>query len=148
MTERAERGVGDGRPVTPPHDEPGRPGLVTAAVALWALLGVLLIGTALLFVLALIVPSADPGSGALPVIGAIVLLAAAGVGTVVCARLLRHGSRRARTVLTVLGSVLAVVGLVQVTFRGVGGSWFVAFLVAVVLLHLPAARAYFARDGR
>ena len=53
-----------------------------------------------------------------------------------------------RTVLTVLGSVLAVVGLVQVTFRGVGGSWFVAFLVAVVLLHLPAARAYFARDGR
>ena len=57
----------------------------------------------------------------------------------------RRGSRRARTGLTAVGVVLAAVGLVQVTFLGVGGAWFVAFVAGAVLLHLPAARAWFGR---
>jgi hypothetical protein len=46
----------------------------------------------------------------------------------------------------VLGGVLAVAGLVQVTFLGAGGVWFVAFVVGAVLMHLPAARAWFGRS--
>ena len=74
-----------------------------------------------------------------------VVLAAGGVVTVVAARRAGRGSRGARTGLTAVGVVLAAVGLVQVTFLGVGGAWFVAFVAGAVLLHLPAARAWFGR---
>lgn len=132
--------------VTPPDEEPGRPGVVTAAVALWIVLGVLMVGTALLFALALAFGGVGPGTAPLAVVAAMVLLAAGGVGTVIAARRLGRGSRRARTALTAVGGVLAAVGLVQVTFLGAGGAWFVAFLVGAVLLHLPAARAWFGRS--
>ena len=72
-------------------------------------------------------------------------LAALGVGTLWATRGLRAGSRPARSALTAVGLVLAVAGLVQLTFLGVGGVYFVAFAVGALLLHLPAARAYFAR---
>jgi hypothetical protein len=141
VTERA----GDRTAVTPPEEEPGRPGVVTAAVVVWAVLGVLMIGTALLFALGLLLGSRAPDTGAIGLVAAMVVLAAGGVGTVVSARRLAGGSRAARAGLTVLGAVLAVAGLVQVTFLGVGGVWFVAFVVGAVLLHLPAARAWFGR---
>jgi hypothetical protein len=140
----AER-AGDRTAVTPPREEPGRPGVVTAAVVLWTVLGVLMVGSALLFGLGLVLGGADPGTGPVAVVAAMVVLAAAGVGTLVAARRLAGGSRAARAGLTVLGAVLAVAGLVQVTFLGVGGVWFVAFVVGAVLLHLPAARAHFGR---
>ncbi len=143
MTEYAssgERGA-----VTPPRDDDtGRPGLVTAAVAVWAGIGALMIGAALLFLLGLLVGAADPSTSPAAVAAAMVVLAAAGAGVLVGARRLGQGSRTARVALTVLGAVLAVAGLVQVTFLGVGGVWFVAFAVGAVLLHLPAARAFFA----
>jgi hypothetical protein len=141
VSERA----GDRATVTPPQEEPGRPGVVTAAVVLWTVLGVLMIGTALLFAYGLLVGVPDPGTSTLAVVAAMVVLAAGGVGTVVSARRLAGGLRAARAGLTVLGAVLAVAGLVQVTFLGVGGVWFVAFVVGAVLLHLPAARAWFGR---
>jgi hypothetical protein len=141
VTERA----GDRTTVTPPEEEPGRPGVVTAAVVLWTVLGVLMCGTALLFAYGLLFGVPDPGTRPLALVAAMVVLAAGGVGTVVSARRLAGGSRVARVGLTVLGAVLAVAGLVQVTFLGVGGVWFVAFVVGAVLLHLPAARAWFGR---
>ncbi|GAA4942153.1 hypothetical protein GCM10023204_59740 [Actinomycetospora succinea] len=131
--------------VTPPEEEPGRPGIVTAAIVVWVVLGVLMIGTAVLFAVGLLFGNLDPTTEPIAVVAAMIVLAAAGVGTVVGARRLRDGSRMARIGLTVLGAVLAVVGLVQVTFLGVGGVWFVAFAVGAVLLHLPAARAWFGR---
>lgn len=131
--------------VTPPEEEPGRPGVVTAAVVLWAVLGVLMIGTAVLFAVGLLFGNLDPTTEPIAVVAAMIVLAAAGVGTVVGARRLRDSSRTARIGLTVLGAVLGIVGLVQVTFLGVGGVWFVAFVVGAVLLHLPAARAWFGR---
>lgn len=131
--------------VTPPEEEPGRPGLVTAAVVLWVVLGALMIGTAVLFAVGLLFGTLDPTTQPIAVIAAMVVLLAGGVGTVVGARRLRDGSRAAWIGLTVLGAVLGVVGLVQVTFLGVGGVWFVAFVVGAVLLHLPAARAWFGR---
>lgn len=133
--------------VTPPDEGPGRPGVVTAAVVLWTVLGVLMIGTALLFGLGLAFGTADPGTGPVAVVAAMVVLAAAGIGTVVAARRLGRGSRSARAGLTVLGVVLALAGLVQVTFLGAGGVWFVAFVAGAVLLHLRAARAWFGRSG-
>jgi hypothetical protein len=133
--------------VTPPEEEPGRPGIVTAAVVVWIVLGVLMVGTAVLFAVGLIFGNLDPTTQPIAVIAAMIVLAAGGVGTVVGARRLRDGSRTARIGLTVLGAVLAVVGLVQVTFLGVGGVWFVAFAVGAVLLHLPAARAWFGRPA-
>ncbi|HSK58224.1 MAG TPA: hypothetical protein VK935_04145 [Actinomycetospora sp.] len=141
MTERAR----DRTAVTPPEEEPGRPGLVTAAVVVWTVLGVLMIGSALLFALGLLFGSRAPDTGPIGLVAAMVVLAAGGVGTLVSARRLAGGSRAARGGLTVLGAVLAVAGLVQVTFLGVGGVWFVAFVVGAVLLHLPAARAWFGR---
>ncbi|PVZ10090.1 hypothetical protein [Actinomycetospora cinnamomea] len=141
MTDRA----GDRTAVTPPQGEPGRPGVVTAAVVLWSVLGVLMIGTALLFGLGLVLGSTEADTGPVAVVAAMVVLAAAGIGTLVAARRLVGGSRAARAGLTVLGAVLAIAGLVQVTFLGVGGVWFVAFVVGAVLLHLPAARAHFRR---
>lgn len=132
--------------VTPPEEEPGRPGIVTAAVVVWIVLGVLMIGTALLFAVGLLVGTLDPATPPIAVVAAMIVLAAAGVGTVIGARRLGGGSRTARTGLTVLGAVLGVAGLVQVTFLGVGGVWFVAFVVGAVLLHLPAARAWFGRS--
>ncbi|MEJ2888400.1 hypothetical protein [Actinomycetospora aeridis] len=133
--------------VTPPEEEPGRPGVVTAAIVLWAVLGVLMIGTALLFAVGLLFGDLDPGTGPVAVVAAMIVLAAGGVATLVGARRLRIPSRSARLGLTVLGGVLAAVGLVQVTILGVGGVWFVAFLVGAVLLHLPAARAWFGRSA-
>jgi hypothetical protein len=142
-------GLAHGGAVTPPRDEPARrPGVVTAAVVLWVVLGALLVLTAVLFGVALVVPgAADPGTGTGSIALSTLLLLAAGVGALLGARWLLPGSPRARTGLTALGAVLAVIGLVQVTFTGVGGSWFVAFVVAVVLLHLPAARPWF-RESR
>ena len=144
MTDHA-RAAEPERALTPPEDEPGRPGPVTAAVVLWIVLGVLMIGTALLFGLALAFGTADPGTGPVAVVAAMVMLAAGGVATIVAARRLGRGSRGARTGLTVLGAVLAAAGLVQITFLGVGGAWFVAFVAGAVLLHLPTARAWFGR---
>lgn len=135
------------RATTPPEEGPERPGVVTAAVVLWIVLGVLMVGTALLFGLGLAVGTVDPGAGPAAVLAAMVVLAAAGVGTLVGARRLRDGSRTARRGLTVLGALLGVAGLVQVTFLGVGGVWFVAFVAGAVLLHLPAARAWFGRSA-
>ncbi|WP_433783900.1 hypothetical protein ACQPX6_27465 [Actinomycetospora sp. CA-101289] len=141
MTERA----GGRTTVTPPEEEPGRPGVVTAAVVLWIILGVLMFGTALLFGYGLLFGTPDPDTGLVAFVAAMIVLAAGGVGTVISARRLAGGSRAARAGLTVLGAVLALAGLVQVTFLGVGGVWFVAFVVGAVLLHLPAARAWFGR---
>jgi len=135
------------RAVTPPEEEPGRPGIVTAAVVLWMVLGVLMIGTAVLFAVGLLFGNLDPTTEPIAVVAAMIVLAAAGVGTVVGARRLRDSSRTARIGLTVLGGVLGVAGLVQVTFLGVGGVWFVAFVVGAVLLHLPAARAWYGRSS-
>ncbi|MFC5065410.1 hypothetical protein [Actinomycetospora atypica] len=139
----AESAGEDVRAVTPPRGEPGRPTVVTVAVVLWAVLGVLLVGTAVLFLVALVVGSTE-GTGGLVLLTALVL-AALGVGTLWATRGLRAGSRPARSALTAVGLVLAVAGLVQLTFLGVGGVYFVAFAVGALLLHLPAARAYFAR---
>lgn len=147
MTGRAERADGApdiGGEVTPPTEEPGRPGVVTAAVVVWFLLGVLMIGVALLVAVSLVTTSSD--AGPLPAIAIMILLAAGGVAVVLAARRVGAGSRAARRGLTVVGGVLAVVGLVQVTFLGVGGVWFVAFVAGAALLHVPAARAWFARE--
>ncbi|MEJ2863024.1 hypothetical protein [Actinomycetospora flava] len=133
--------------VTPPEEEPGRPGIVTAAVVVWTVLGVLMVGTAVLFAVGLVFGTLDPTTEPIAVVAAMIVLAAAGVGTVVGARRLRDHSRAAWIGLTVLGAVLGVVGLVQVTFLGVGGVWFVAFAAGAVLLHLPAARAWFGRSA-
>ena len=57
------------RAVTPPREEPGRPRVVTAAIVLWTVLGVLLVGTALLFALAPAIGTADPATG----VGSLVL---------------------------------------------------------------------------
>ena len=134
--------------VTPPAEEPGRPGVITAAVVLWSVLGVLMIGTSVLFGLGLVLGTADPATSPVALVAAMVVLAAAGVGALVGARRIGRGSRAARRALTVVGAVLAVAGLVQVTFLGVGGAWFVAFVAGAVLLHLPAARAFFAGRPR
>ena len=144
--------VGDHAPVdpvavTPPEEEPGRPGIVTAAVVVWTVLGVLMIGTAVLFAVGLLFGTLDPTTAPIAVVAAMIVLAAGGVGTVVGARRLRDHSRAAWIGLTVLGAVLGVVGLVQVTFLGVGGVWFVAFAAGAALLHLPAARAWFGRSA-
>ena len=144
--------VGDHAPVdpvavTPPEEEPGRPGIVTAAVVVWTVLGVLMIGTAVLFAVGLLFGTLDPTTAPIAVVAAMIVLAAGGVGTVVGARRLRDHSRAAWIGLTVLGAALGVVGLVQVTFLGVGGVWFVAFAAGAVLLHLPAARAWFGRSA-
>lgn len=135
-----------GRAVTPPTEEPSRPGVVTAAMVLWIVLGVLMVGAALLYALALLLSSSDAGSSPAAVAFAMVLLAAAGIAVVVVARRMGAGSRTARRALTIVGGVLAVVGLIQVTFRGPGGTWFLGFLAGAVLLHLPAARAWFTQD--
>lgn len=131
--------------MTPPREEPGRPGVVTAAIVVWIVLGALMVGSALLVALAIVLGSSDQ-VGALPVIAVMVVLAAGGAAAIIGARRLRSRSRSARVGLTVLGAALAVAGLVQVTFLGVGGAWFVAFVAGAVLLHLPAARDFFARE--
>jgi hypothetical protein len=141
-------GPGGRGAVTPPRDDTARPGLVTAAVVIWTVIGALMIGAALLFLLGLVLGAAAASTGPAAVAAAMVVLAAGGAGVLVAARRLGRGSRAARVGLTVLGAVLAVAGLVQVTFLGVGGVWFVAFAVGAVLLHLPAARAFFAAHRR
>lgn len=143
--DRASRS--DDTPVTPPTEEPGRPGVVTAAMVVWIVLGVLMVGTALLYALSL-TSASETGPGWLPVVLVMVLLAAGGVAVVIAARRMGAGSRAARRGLTITGVVLAVVGLVQVTFLGVAGSWFVGFVAGAALLHLPAARNWFAREPR
>ena len=132
------------REVTPPREEPGRPPVVTVAVVLWAVLGVLLLVTAVLFAVASAVGIADPTTGVGSLVLTAIVLAVVGVGTLVATRALRAGSRPARGALTAIGIVLAVAGLVQLVFLGVGGVYFVAFAAAALLLHLPAARAFFA----
>ena len=132
------------REVTPPREEPGRPRVVTAAIVLWAVLGVLLIVTAVLFAVASAIGIADPTTGVGSLVLTAVVLAVVGVGTLVATRALSAGSRPARAALTAIGVVLAVAGLVQLTFLGVGGVYFVAFAAGALLLHLPAARSYFA----
>lgn len=134
--------------MTPPRDDTARPGLVTAAVVVWTAIGALMIGAALLFLVGLVLGATAASSGPAAVAAAMVVLAAGGAGVLVAARRLGRGSRAARAGLTMLGAVLAVAGLVQVTFLGVGGVWFVAFAVGAVLLHLPAARAFFAATRR
>lgn len=129
--------------VTPPREEPRRPPVVTAAMVIWMVLGVVMVAMGALYAIALITGAADGGSGVPALVAAMIVLAAAGVAVVVGARRAGHGSRRARTALSATGGVLAAVGLVQVTFLGVAGSWFLAFLVGVVLLHVPTARAWF-----
>ncbi|MEJ2868485.1 hypothetical protein WCD74_11970 [Actinomycetospora sp. OC33-EN08] len=132
------------REVTPPREEPGRPTVVTVAVVLWAVLGVLLIGTAVLFLVALVVGNTDPATGVASLVVTAVVLAALGAGTLWATRGLAARSRPARATLTAIGVVLAVAGLVQLTFLGVGGVYFVAFAAGALLLHLPTARAWFA----
>ena len=132
------------REVTPPRDEPGRPGVVTAAIVLWAVLGVLLVLTGLLFAIATTVGITDPTTGAASLVLTAIVLVVVGVATLVATRALRAGSRPARSALTGIGVVLAVAGLVQLTFLGVGGVYFVAFAAGALLLHLPAARSFFA----
>jgi hypothetical protein len=134
------------REVTPPHDEDGRPTLVTVAVVLWVVLGVLLVGTGLLFGIAAAVGNADPATGAGSLVLTAVVLLAIGAGTLVATRGLARGSRPARSALTGIGAVLGIAGLVQLTFLGAGGVYFVAFAAGAVLLHLPAARAWFGRS--
>jgi hypothetical protein len=131
------------REVTPPRDEPGRPRVVTVAIVLWAVLGVLLVVTALLFAVALAVGTLDPNTGSVSLVLTAIVLAIVGVGTLVATRALSAGSRPARAALTGVGVVLAVAGLVQLTFLGVGGVYFVAFAAGALLLHVPAARSYF-----
>lgn len=133
--------------VTPPREEPGRPTVVTVAVVLWAVLGVLLVGTGLLFGIAAAVGNTDPATGAGALVLTAVVLLAIGAGTLVATRGLVRGSRPARSALTGIGIVLAVAGLVQLTFLGVGGVYFVAFAAGAILLHLPAARAWFGRPA-
>ena len=136
---------------TTPPSAPARPGAVTAAGVVWLLVGAGLVVVGALFLVALAVPdAADPGTSGLALVASTLLLLAGGVVAVAgAAVLLRRtppvsGRRAARAALTVLGVLLAVVGVVQLTFRGVGGSWFVAALAGVVLLHVPAARRWFA----
>jgi hypothetical protein len=131
------------REVTPPREEPGRPRVVTAAIWLWGVLGVLLVITALLFALAPAIGTADPNTGVGSLVLTAIVLAVVGVGTLVATRALSAGSRPARAALTGIGVVLAVAGLVQLTFLGVGGVYFVAFAAGALLLHVPAARSYF-----
>ena len=132
------------REVTPPREEPGRPRVVTAAIWLWGVLGVLLVLTGLLFAIATAVGVTDPNTGVGSLILTAIVLVLVGAGTLVATRALRAGSRPARSALTGIGVVLAVAGLVQLTFLGVGGVYFVAFAAGALLLHVPAARAYFA----
>jgi hypothetical protein len=131
------------REVTPPREEPGRPRVVTVAIVLWAVLGVLLLVTAVLFAIASAVGIADPTTGIGSLVLTAIVLAVVGVGTLVATRALSAGSRPARAALTAIGIVLAVAGLVQLTFLGVGGVYFVAFAAGALLLHLPAARSFF-----
>jgi len=131
------------REVTPPREEPGRPRVVTAAIVLWTVLGVLLLVTAVLFAIATAIGIADPATGVGSLVLTALVLAVVGVGTLVATRALAAGSRPARAALTAIGVVLAVAGLVQLTFLGVGGVYFVAFAAGALLLHLPAARAFF-----
>jgi hypothetical protein len=135
------------REVTPPRDEPGRPTLVTVAVVLWVVLGVLLVGTGLLFGIAAAVGNADPATGAGALVLTAIVLLAIGAGALVATRGLARGSRPARSALTAVGTVLAIAGLVQLTFLGVGGVYCVAFAAGAVLLHLPAARTWFGRSA-
>ncbi|GLZ50937.1 hypothetical protein [Actinomycetospora sp. NBRC 106378] len=132
------------REVTPPREEPHRPTVVTVALVLWAVLGVLLVGTAVLFLIALVVGNTDPNTGTGSLVLTAVVLAALGAATLWATRGLVARSRPARATLTAIGVVLAVAGLVQLTFLGVGGVYFVAFAAGALLLHLPAARAWFA----
>lgn len=132
------------REVTPPREEPGRPRVVTAAIVLWAVLGVLLVLTGLLFAAATAVGITDPTTGAGSLVLTAVVLVVVGIVTLLATRALRTGSRPARAALTAIGVVLAVAGLVQLTFLGVGGVYFVAFAAGALLLHLPAARSFFA----
>ncbi len=131
------------REVTPPREEPGRPGVVTAAIWLWGVLGVLLVLTGLLFAVATAVGITDPNTGVGSLILTAIVLVVVGVATLVATRALRAGSRPGRAALTAIGIVLAVAGLVQLTFLGVGGVYFVAFAAGALLLHLPAARSFF-----
>lgn len=131
------------REVTPPREEPHRPTIVTVALVLWAVLGVLLVGTAVLFLIALGVGNTDPNTGIGSLVLTAVVLAALGAATLWATRGLAGRSRSARATLTGIGVVLAVAGLVQLTFLGVGGVYFVAFAAGALLLHLPAARAWF-----
>jgi hypothetical protein len=131
------------REVTPPREEPGRPRVVTAAIWLWGVLGVLLVLTGLLFAIATAVGITDPNTGIGSLILTAIVLIVVGAGTLVATRALRAGSRPARSALTAIGVVLAIAGLVQLTFLGVGGVYFVAFAAGALLLHVPAARAYF-----
>ncbi len=132
------------REVTPPREEPGRPRMVTAAIVLWAVLGVLLVLTGLLFAAATAVGITDPTTGAGSLVLTAVVLVVVGVVTLLATRALRAGSPPARAALTAIGVVLAVAGLVQLTFLGVGGVYFVAFAAGALLLHLPTARSFFA----
>jgi hypothetical protein len=116
---------------------------VTVAIVLWAVLGVLLLVTAVLFAIASAVGIADPTTGIGSLVLTAIVLAVVGVGTLVATRALSAGSRPARAALTAIGIVLAVAGLVQLTFLGVGGVYFVAFAAGALLLHLPAARSFF-----
>ena len=136
----------DARAVTPPRREPRRPVVVTVAVVLWTVLGVLVVGIGVLYLVGAI-SSAPGATGLLLPLAATLVLAAAGAALIVAARRLAGGSRSARRALSITGGVLAAVGLVQLTFLGVAGSWFVAFLAGVVLLHVPTARAWFAGEG-
>jgi hypothetical protein len=132
--------------VTPPREEP-RPPVVTVAMMLWMLLGGVMVALGALYAIALVTGAADGGSSVLGMVAAMVVLAAAGVAVVLGARRVGRGSRPARSALSAVGGVLAALGLVQLTFLGVAGSWFLAFVVGVVLLHLPTARAWFAGVG-
>jgi cation transport ATPase len=132
------------REVTPPREEPHRPTIVTVALVLWAVLGVLLVGTAVLFLIGVVVGNSDPNTGTGSVVLTVIVLAALGAATLWATRGLTVRSRPARATLTAIGVVLAVAGLVQLTFLGVGGVYFVAFAAGALLLHLPAARAWFA----
>lgn len=130
--------------VTPPREEPGRPRVVTAAIWLWGVLGALLVLTGLLFAIATAVGITDPNTGTGSLILTACVLVVAGAGTLAATRAVRGRSRPARAALTAIGVVLAVAGLVQLTFLGVGGVYFVAFAAGAVLLHVPSARSYFA----
>ena len=116
-------------------------------MVVWIVLGVAMVGIGALYAIALVTGAADGGSGVLALVAAAIVLAAGGVAVVVAARRAGRASRPARRALTILGGVLAVLGLVQVTFLGVAGSWFLAFVAGAVLLHVPTARAWFAGDG-
>lgn len=136
--------------VTPPREEPGRPGVVTAAVVVWTVLGAFMVVTGALYAIALLTGQTDAGTGWLPLAVAMLVFAAAGVGVLVGARRAGRGSRRARLALTAVGGVLVAVGLVMVTFLGGGGQWllFLAFVAGVVLLHVPPAAAWYTEEAR